>query len=561
MATKAIFGGKTYIIPGAYSQIKSGIKNPSLSLEFGNALVINTGSEQNYTGGAGINGTLKSGKEALATFDNSRDMQKYVGGGLWWLLANPLFSPGGSAPAGVSSLTYIDASATVPAEIYIPFGAQDDSDSDFVTANNGDIIIQVRAEGPAGNGASVGGVLTRGYGATISEGEVDDSKFILKIWRGTYKGLNTSIIASGVATPYDGIVEADTAPEPIVESPEVSTVQELVDWMEDESGEGFVFNEFFKLKEYNIATGTDEILAADITNGWYIEAEGGTSTFSIGALNDVLDAIADLTFDFILADKFGADARSVNNLAIQDWIINTAKIKPDLYVASGTTTGEWTTSLAVARAYDSQYVTVVHGGVKKIDIGNRAFKSYYSLYKAAALLGREAGIEPQVPLTFKNTGIEGEVDPLTDKRVKAGLNAGVLMTRLDNSGSFEVVKGINSLQSNTYLVNSDGSTHSKQFARIERQLNKELTVNAKNVLLKKPNGANRSTVSIEDVREFVIGYLQSQTVTAGDPDRLLLSFGSVDVTRNQDAYDIVYSFTPNFEVSFLFFTGIAIDPS
>jgi len=140
-----------------------------------------------------------------------------------------------------------------------------------------------------------------------------------------------------------------------------------------------------------------------------------------------------------------------------------------------------------------------------------------------------------------------------------GLDAGVLMTRLSN-GSFEVVKGINTLQNNTYLVNADGSTHSKQFARIERQLNKEITFNAKNVLLKKPNGSNRNTVSVEDVEEFVKGYLNSKVATDQD-DNLIISFRAVEAVRNQDAYEVTYAFIPNTEISFLFFTGTAIDPT
>src|SRR6185436_15916887 len=99
MATKAKFGNKILDIPGAYSRILSGIKNPAIALDFGNVLIINTGSEQNYTGGPGINGELKNGKDALVTFGDSRDMKNYLGGGLWWLLASPLFLPGGSAPA------------------------------------------------------------------------------------------------------------------------------------------------------------------------------------------------------------------------------------------------------------------------------------------------------------------------------------------------------------------------------------------------------------------------------------------------------------------------------
>jgi hypothetical protein len=41
-------------------------------------------------------------------------------------------------------------------------------------------------------------------------------------------------------------------------------------------------------------------------------------------------------------------------------------------------------------------------------------------------------------------------------------------------------------------------------------------------LLKKPNGSNRNTVSVEDVEEFVKGYLNSKVAT-DQADNLIIS--------------------------------------
>jgi hypothetical protein len=43
MATSIFFNGKQIKVPGVYSTVKSGIKNPALNLAYGNALVIDTG--------------------------------------------------------------------------------------------------------------------------------------------------------------------------------------------------------------------------------------------------------------------------------------------------------------------------------------------------------------------------------------------------------------------------------------------------------------------------------------------------------------------------------------
>lgn len=656
MATQIFANGSVQKIPGVYSTIKSGIKNPSIALAFGNCLIIDTGSSIGsggfFGGKSGINGTISNGKDAIYTFDNSRDFRNFIRGGLWWKLAESIFTPGGGATNGASSITFVSAKTSTPAEISLEFG-------DFAStpSNDGSIIVQVRDEGYVGNavlgdevrakatitvtnagsngntfsilvqgetvatytvqtgntipqivtalaasatsiglvdvfstsntqlviqaprgkadtintvsptivvtgttngsaaafsGGVEGTILTRGYAAKLAAGIVDTSKFILKFYRGTFKGLDTAI-SSG--SPWDNIAELSSRAELIAQSPEISTVQELVTWMEDESGKGYLFNQYFKLLSYDLATGTDEIEVDDIT-GLYVKATGGTESFSIDDLNDVLENLEG-NYDFILADKFGSNALATSNLAILDWIQNTAKIKPDLYVAAGDVIGEFTFSNTVAQTYDSEYVTVVHGGAKKVDIGGRTMKEYDSILKAAYLMGREAGLEPQTPLTFKGIGISGELHQLKDKEVNQGLDSGLLMTRLD-SGSFECIKGVNSLQNNDFLVNSDGSTHSKQIARIKRQINKELLVGIKQSLLKKPNGANRNTVGPDDVKSWVEAYLNTKVAT-DTQDNLLISFSNVTASLSQDVIEVTYLIVPNTEISFVVAVGFIVE--
>lgn len=646
--TEYIFDGKQISIPGAYSTIKSGIKNPTLALAFGNTLIIDTGSGKFFGGGSGVNGQLKSGKDALYTFGDSKNFRNFIRGGLHWLLASPLFSPGGGATAGISSLTYVRAADTVPATISFGFGSGDSQASD-----DGTLVIEVNDEGYVGNGVLgnetrakatitvthigsagstinvkvdgedagtytcvgadsiativtglaaaitanglaevfstsatqiviyaphgagddlngtsptiavtgvvtgsagtfLGGVegtiLTRGYAAKMIVGVANPSKFIFNFYRGTFKGLDTAI-SSGA--PFDAIAELSCKPELVAQSPEVDNVTDLLAWMTDD----YTFNLYFTVLSSSIGT-TDAITAHDlVAYTTYVKALGGTETFSISALADVLEAISDLTYDFIISDNWGDNVSSTSNQSINDWITNEANIKPDLYIGGGKDVSEWAESIADAESLDLQQNVLVHGGAKKKAVGGLTFKEYDSIYKAAAVLGRVAGLPPQVPPTFKNIGIDGELHILNKNEIKAGLTAGVLMTRPDGTG-FEIIKGINTLQNNNFLINPDGTTHSIQLGRIERQINKELVFNAKISLLKKPNGSNRTTVSPEDVKTFTEDFLQKKV-----NEELILSFQAVTVTVNQDAYEITYAFTPNFEVSFLFFTGTVIDPA
>ncbi len=654
MATSVIFNGRSIQLPGAYSQIKSGIKNPAVALTFGNCLIIDTGAGKFYGGGSGITGTLKQNLDSIYTFDNAGDAQRFLHGGLLWFLTAPIFFPGGGATQGASSLTFIKAATTVPASMTYTFTGGG--------GNGGSFTLQNRAEGKIGNGvlgdetratstltvtnagtvgtstmaitvsgetvatyATIGGdtiatvvagialsmaalgivdvvsttgttvvfqaprglgvlanaitpvvaitnaaagscsifsggvtgtQLTRGYAAKMIAGVIDPTKYIIQWSRGSFRGLDTAIDFTG-GVPYDGVNELATTAELITQSIEFNNISALITWMQNDP----TFQSYFNISANSIA-GTGAVTAADLSaNSLYKVMTGGTDTYSIGALNSVLDSIAGSNYDFILCVEWGANARSANNLAIQAYAAN-AKVKPDVYVGGGKDSTKFaadsTSSVQIAQAYNSQFVTVVHGGVYRSDFNGRILRQYDSILHAAIAMGREAGLAPQVPMTFKNIGVQGVLHQLKDAEATNGLNAGVLMTRTDNGG-FEIVKGINTLQNNNFLVNSDGSTPSKQIARIIRQLNKELIFNGKQTLLKKPNGSNRNTLSAADVKTWVEAYLTSK-VANNINDNLLLSWQNVVVTVVGDAYNITYGVVPNFEVSFLLFTGLLLDP-
>jgi hypothetical protein len=653
MATSVFFDGRKISLPGAYSTVKSGIKNPAVALEFGNCLIIDTGSSRFFGGGSGIAGTLKQNLDSIYTFTDVGSAQAHQHGGIFWFLSSPIFFPGGGATQGASSLTFIKAALTTPSSVSYTFTGGGGNGGTFtlrnraegrvgngvmgdetrgaatVTISNagtvgtstftitssgetiatyatqvGDNIASVvaglvnsinslgisavvsststtvtfsapRGLGIAANtitpvlvatatgagsisGAYTGGVtgtrLTRGYAARMIAGVIDPTRFIMQFSRGTFRGLSTDI---SDGTPYDGVSELSTTAEVVAQSPEFSNISTLIAWMDSDP----TFQSYFERQSSSIA-GTGLVNAGDLSSNSALRMfTGGTDTYGSQYLTQALDAIAGSTYDFILADNWGDNARSANNLAIQAYA-TAAKIKPDVYIGGGNDSSKWnsgvTSSVNMAQAFNSQFVTLVHSGVKRTDFNGRLLKNYQSIYHAAVMMGREAGLAPQVPLTFKNIGVDGVVHQLRDNEAIAGLDAGVLMTRADGS-AFEVVKGVNTLQINSYLVNPDGSTSSKQLARIVRQLNKELIINGKRTLLKKPNGANRNTLSAEDVKTWVEAYLTSKVAT-DQLDNLIISFQNVTVTVQGDAYFINYGVIPNYEVSFLLFSGLLLDP-
>lgn len=539
MPTSFVFNGKIVKIPGAYSTIKSGMKNPPIALPYGNVLIIDTGSGAGWGGGAGVAGQFSSGKDSIYEFDNIGDYRDFQKGGIHWLLGQPLFRPGGVGYNGVSKISFIKAATTTGAVIQYDF---DDTDASVSGQPSGSsLTIAVTDEGLIGNGTLVSGNLTKGFAGKMSAGVIDPTKFVLTFYRGTYKGLDQNSL------PFDGISEANSIATVVAKSPEVSNIQELIDWMRID----YLFNKSFKLVNSTII-GTGDLAPEDLNYYKnYNLASGGTETYGDPALlASVLEAVIDSDINFILSDQYGANATSTNNMSILDHIVNESKFKPELYIGGGNDVNDFrSVSIAAAQAFNNDSVSLVHGGIFKQS--QQGLRTYNVLYHTAAMMAREAGLEPQTPITFKNLDFDGMTHTLTDKEAELALDSGVLITRLDGS-TYDIIKGINTLQDNDYLINDNSTTSSKQIKRIARQLNKEIIVNAKQQLLKQPNGVNRGSLSEQDVENWLVGYLKTKKPS------LILDFSEIVVTRQQDGFFISYKFVANSEISFLFFTGFLV---
>lgn len=536
MATQFSFGNQSVKIPGAYSNIKSGVKNTPAGLDYGNVLVIDTGSGATWGMLPGILGEQSSGLESARTFETVQDMRNYMGGGLWFDLAAPLFRPSQPGIPGVSRLTFIKAATTEAAQISFTFTGGG--------ANGGSIVFQTRGEGLGVNGVLDSGstFVTKGFGAQMFAGPSDT--FFIEFYKGTFRGTDPSSNLIGQAAD-------DSLPEVVARSANFNNINQLYDWAVSNA----TFNEWFSVT-YTPA-GTGAVNAADLTaNNTLKLAAGGTETYASARVEEAIEAIKNEPIDFILLDKWGADYNDTENLLIFGALAE-MKYRPDIYVAAYDNAAGWADSITVAEFFNNQNVSVVHGGIKIPNRANTAFKNLPSIYNAAYILGREAGLEPQVPLTFKGIGISGLQHTLTKRELEQALEKGILAVRFDN-GSFDILKGINSLQRNQFLLNEDGTSPSKQVVRIVRQLNKELAVNAKLQLLKQGQGVNRNTLSEEDLKNWIEAYLKSKVAQA-NRDNLILSFQDVVVTRNQDAYFAEYGVILNGEISFLFFTGTIVE--
>ena len=539
MATEFLFNNQQVIEPGVYSTIKSQIQNPGLSLSYGNVLIIDTGSGASY-GGAGINGELTNGANAVYQFDDIKAFQQFQRGGVWWDAATALFRPNGNGTNGVSRIYYASARTSTASTLAL----------NFTGASASTLTIKGKMEGVGSVGVLSGTNLSTGFAATFVAGTIDPTKYVLKMWTGTYRGLHTD------GTPLSGTDAANSTPLLIAQSGEVSTVAELVTWAASNAN----FKQYFTV---TASTGTGTFDAADALAvvGYNLFA-GGTDVYNATDVDAVLDVVKELDYSIVLADQIGATSAGTANMKIYSHLVTEAKFDKMMIVGGGDESADFAgESIATAVAYDSENVVVVHGGINTTSPNPaEGLREQTSLLHAAYVTGRTAGLAPQTPLTFKAMNFQGVRHILKDSERIQAIQSGVLASKWDSEFSaFVIVAGVNSLQANTYLVNTDATTPEVSIFRIKAQLNKELIVNSKLDLLgNQTSGPNQATLRKEDVVEWMNGFLSRRTAD-DTTDNLIIRYTDIAVTVDQDAYQITYKFVPNFPVTKLLFTGFMIE--
>lgn len=541
MATTITLGGKTIKRPGVYALTKSGIKTPPQNLPYGNIVIIDNGLGAGFVGGAGVTGTFSEGVDSVYELTTIQQFREFTKGGPVWDLGKPLFKPSKNGYPGTSKVYLIKAATTTTAEI--PF-----------TFANGSLGFQTIDEGVNANGVLTTGRVTKGYAAKMLASSVDPTKYIFRFYHGGFTGIDTLN-----NLPYDGTKLADIVEDPLFTSPDVSTIQELLDWCAGSSE----FKAVFKIKPGTVITTTGAFTAPDLTtNVGFKLATGGTETYDATSYDKAIAAVKNLDNTFFLSLDSGANATSLSNTKLFDFIVNDSKYEKFLMVAGGADKAHFAVNDAgnsefASRYYNSDRVIVVHGGCKINGTNGILIKS--QLYKAAVIMGRMCGLEPQTPLTLKDIDIDGEVHKLTETEQEYALDKGIVTTQYDDELSYFVIQqGINTLQRNARLVNDDGTSHDIGVKRITAQLNKEIAVAGKKAFFGSNVGPNRNTMSEVEVKAWTEGFLQKK-VAGTLQDNLILRYENIQTEVKEDNYFVSYGFAPNYPISKVIFTGIILE--
>jgi hypothetical protein len=541
MATVVTFGNRNIIEPGVYSQIKANVSSNPTPFSTGNVLIIDTGEGAGFGGGSGISGDIANGIDSVYGFDNLSEFRQFVRGGLLWDLAEYLFIPVNGAQ-GVPKIFLVKAAITTAAKITYTFTAG---------ANGGTFAVRCKNEGTAGNGV-LGGVgdtkVRKGYAANLKTGVIDNAKYYIEFTEGTFKGLDSD------NDPYDGQAALLCNPIVIARSPEFISINELIDWAKGD----YSFNARFELDATTAVIGTGDLVVGDYTANNSIKlASGGTDDYSSIAYDSVLASIGEVDYTFVLSLKNASNAQGVENTKLLYHITQEAEFKKFMFVGGGNNELAFDQaggSIEIAQYFDSAYAVVCHSGFKQNVQFSAQKKIKSSLYHAALVCGRLAGLQPQTSGTFKTLRAKEWNHQLTQSQREIALQAGVLHNRYVPNLGYVINQAINTLQKNTQLINPDGTSAEISVMRIAEQLNKELVLNMRPIFV----GQNLNTASPADVKAWMEGYLTLKTATRTQ-DNLIIRFSNVSVIQKQDYYEISYNFVPNSPLNKLFITGFILD--
>ena len=533
MATVVNFHGKNYIEPGAYAVSVYNPTSVTNVSEFGNVMIIDTGLSMNgsyeFAGGSGVHGELNKGLKSVYGFDNYEDFLSFVGGGLVGDIAKKIFTPMDGV-TGAPKLYYCRAATTTCAKISLAF-------------SSGKLELKCKNEGIAGNGVISDGQLKVGYAARVVAGTDDASKFKLQVYRGSYMG------SDDAGEPFGSKKFSEAVSYLLSESEEFSTLGELYEWARADK---YVLAHFVVSK-----TGTDDIALSAIS---LTAASGGTTEYLKDTeYADVLEAISELDISFFLATNTtaakGIDSNTTGRLFT--FLKNDAKFTEFLVIPGGSDDtdlfGEKNTSQAIAKYYDSGQVLVVHGAPIIDRKDGNGEKQLSPIYLAATIVGLNAGLSPQSPLTFRRIGYQSFAYDLKKKEREKALQAGIMHVR-NVSGYWCINQGVTTLQDNKKTIANDGQSMELSIELIKAQLNKELIVDSQTRFV----GKTGATASAQTVKNFTETKLQSLTATA-DADNLIIAWKNVKVVTKNSDYQITYDFQPNLPVNKLFFTGNILD--
>ena len=506
-----------------------------------------------YTG-TSTTGTARMLQDFIYTFNDLKSAQTFLKGGALWDLIYWMYNPADNA-AGANNVIYLKASEA------------NQSIASFAFASGTRLSIKTLEEGTCGNGdiTSIAGYLTKGYGLKLVAGTKDITKFKIQFYLGQYKGVD----ANGFLYYNQTLLAASVSPKLLFESNEFTNISDFITWATTSE----IFSYYFEIDK-NQSDTTGIVATGDLTTfaGFNVFA-GGYETFSVDALSNLLSETKEYNYTFLFSTEYGDNGYSTNNIAIQNHIVNDrVGAKPLMSVGGHDTkdkrgiylSNDSTTSVGIARKFNSPFVSVCHGGDYVPDVTvPSVLKPVTALYLNAKILGRRAGLKAMDSLVYKTIKSYKAQDIINNKEIDSAGNLGRedmiqlgVIHQLQVEGLGNVINSdINTLQSDQNLVYQtiDSNGNAISYENVSMQIKQELIRQTISYFKPKLIG-QRSNQFPESTVLTLFGTFMSDRKLDG----LITDFQKLQVSRTGTAYFLAGQYTEPTTIEQIFVTFSAI---
>ncbi len=365
-------------------------------------------------------------------------------------------------------------------------------------------------------------------------------------------GLMWKLVA-GVVNTSKQILMLQINAAPLWSSPEVSTYQDLINAIANDSYANTIL-----VGAVTSGTATT-VIDASVRTSSYAVLTGGTAPAMVGTdVDGALALLSTLTPNVV----YIASEDATLHAKVLSFCQNTLE-QPAQCVFGGAYNETVAQVQARALALNNEKAYLCYPDIVMEKTDGSGTEILSPMYHAALVTGLRAGLQPWQPLTWKTINVLGfhtNGGDLNKTNRSILINSGVIYSRNIPGVGFGINKGINTLQSNGSMIYKDSVTGQatspeSSIISIKYQLIRELAIGSAPLFV----GGTAATVTQEDVINFTENYLISRCSTPTQPN-LIQNFAGVTANLVNDAWMVYFGFTPNTPINFMFFTGAMLKP-
>jgi hypothetical protein len=311
-----------------------------------------------------------------------------------------------------------------------------------------------------------------------------------------------------------------------------------------------------------LISATVDAAGTEITNttDWVNFASGTAGTMDASAITAALTAIETENCQIVIIDSESA----ADHAQVATHCKNVDYFRMGVFGAAQQTTAALATTVAVdaAKVLNSGYAAHVPMGVWDFKEDGSGKELLSPKYAAAKIAGLIAGLPVQQPLTRKRFSCLGLQFTLTKTQRESMIRGGVMPFAYEEGFGYYVTHGINTLQSNLNLWDSNAAASPEiSLMRASGQFNKEIAVSANSTFIGGTVGVGRPTIL-----GFITDFCKTKEAEGviaendSDPDNVLPAWENALASRldSGDGWSTGVSVRFNNPFNYFLFESIAV---